>query len=187
MLAALAMMWQLAAEAGVRPLLNAIPMPRGRLASVALITVIAACGDAASRSSQGSDAVAGAPSQSVVGRWALVSLVRNGDDLTSRIAAAGAVRYYTFNANGTFRITLSDSVTETGTWSQDTTVLPRVFDHIPDVQGKPGPYVPGIFAIAGDTLTISLVGPNPDRRHPTQFRSVLADSSWLLVYRRASP
>lgn len=127
----------------------------------------------------------GVGSQSVVGRWALVSLVRNGEDRTSLLAAASAVRYYTFNVDGTFRIMLGDSATETGRWSQDTTVSPKIFDHLPDADGKPGPYVPGIFAIRGDTLTISLIGPNPERRHPTQFRSVLADSSWLLVSRRA--
>lgn len=69
----------------------------------------------------------------------------------------------------------------------DTTESPAFFDHIPDVDGKPGPYVPGIFAIDGDTLRISIVGPNPARRHPTQFRSSPDDSSWLLVFRRAAP
>ena len=156
-----------------------------RLASIALIAVSGACGDQPSRADQASTSARRSGSESVVGRWALVSLVRNGEDLTGRVKGA-AIRYYTFNADGTFRITLGDSVTETGTWSQDTTVSPKIFDHIPEVDGKPGPYVPGIFAIRGDSLTISLVGPNPGRRHPTQFRSVLADSSWLLVYHRAA-
>jgi uncharacterized protein (TIGR03067 family) len=125
-------------------------------------------------------------SQSVVGRWALITLVINGEDRTTRSATnTGVTKYYTFDANGRFRIASGDSVGETGTWSEDTTVSPKVFDHIPDVDGKPGPYVPGIFTIDGDTLKISIVAPNPARRHPTEFRSTPADGSWLLVFRRA--
>lgn len=156
-----------------------------RLVGVSLIATGGACGTPSIRTERALPEARSTASQSVVGRWALVSLVRNGEDLTNRVTGASAVRYYTFNVDGTFRITLGDSITETGKWSQDTTVSPRIFDHIPDVEGKPGPYVPGIFAIRGDTLTISIVGPNPERRHPTQFRSVLADGSWLLVYRRS--
>lgn len=154
------------------------------VAGAALIAAGGACNNKSPRADHALAAARSSSSQSVVGRWSLISLVRNGEDMSDRIRSAGAARYYTFNVDGTFRITLRDSATETGRWSQDTTVSPKVFDHIPDVDGKPGPYVPGIFAISGDTLTISLVGPNPARRHPTQFRSVLADSSWLLVFRR---
>ena len=100
-------------------------------------------------------------SESVVGRWSLVSLVRNGVDETSRsVTNAGGVVYYVFKADGTFRIELGDSVRETGTWSVDTTVSPRLFDHIPDADGRPGPYVPGIYSIAGDTLTICIRAPS---------------------------
>ena len=154
-------------------------------ASVTLFMTLSACGGGTLQ--QGATPRLRQPdvSQSMVGRWALVSLVRNGEDMTDRMRSAGVVSYYTFDADGTFRIVRGDSITETGTWSEDTTVSPKLFDHIPHVNGKTGPYVPGIFAIAGDTLTISLIGPNPERRHPTQFRSVLADHSWLLVYRRA--
>jgi hypothetical protein len=115
----------------------------------------------------------------------LVTLARNGEDQPGQSRANAAVVYYTFNADGTFRIVSADSVRETGTWSADTTVSPNVFDHVPDVDGKPGQYVPGIFVIDRDTLKISIIPPNPSRRHPTQFRSTPADSSWLLVFRRA--
>ncbi|MFN8583171.1 MAG: TIGR03067 domain-containing protein [Gemmatimonadaceae bacterium] len=123
-------------------------------------------------------------SKNLVGRWALVRLAINGKDLTNqRVTNAGAV-YYTFTADGRFRIVHGDSVSETGSWLVDTTASPAFFDHIPHVDGKAGPYVPGIFAIDGDTLRISIVAPNPTRRHPTEFRSSAADSSWLLVLRR---
>lgn len=157
-------------------------------ASIAIILATSACGRSASHQRSVSLANRPASSGSVVGRWALVSLARNGEDRTSPSTAnVGSVVYYTFNADGTFRITLADSVRETGTWSVDTAKSPKVFDHVPDVDGKPGRYVPGIFAIDGDTLKISILPPNPARRHPTQFRSSSTDSSWLLVFRRAAP
>ena len=155
------------------------------LAAVALIAVAGACAHKSSRADPTRPLAGSTSSKSVVGRWVLLSLVRNGEDLTDRVRRASASTYYTFNVDGTFRIMRGDSVAETGRWSQDTTSSPMTFDHIPDVDGNPGPYVPGIFAVSGDTLTVSLKGPNPQHRHPTQFRSILADSSWLLVYRRA--
>ena len=75
---------------------------------------------------------------------------------------------------------------ETGTWSADTAVSPKTFDHIPDVNGSPGPYVPGIYAIDRDTLRISILPPNPTNRRPTRFESTAADSSWLLVFTRVT-
>lgn len=118
----------------------------------------------------------------LVGRWDLVRLMRAGEDRTNPEAG---VRTYTFEADGTFRITRGETVVETGTWSQDTTARPMIFDHVPNVNGRPGRFVPGIFAIDGDSLVISILPPSPERRHPTQFRSVPEDRSWLLVYRRA--
>jgi uncharacterized protein (TIGR03067 family) len=110
--------------------------------------------------------------------------VRNGEDRTN---PAAGTRHYTFSDDGSFRITRGDSVLETGTWSQDTTARPRIFDHIPNVNGRPGQYIPGIFEISGDTLRISILPPNPQRRRPTQFRSSPEDRSWLLVYVREAP
>jgi uncharacterized protein (TIGR03067 family) len=156
------------------------------LASIALVLTMSACGGG---SSHQDPAPQSRPhgSQSVVGRWALVTLIRNGQDRTHRAGtSADEVVYYTFNAGGNFRIELADSVVETGTWSADTTVLPKIFDHIPDLNGSPGPYVPGIYAIDGNTLRISILPPNPSNRHPTRFESTAADSSWLLVFKRAA-
>ena len=106
----------------------------------------------------------------------------NGEDWKAR---TGAIAYYTLDSDGTFRITRGDSVLETGTWSQDTTVSPMIFDHNADHAGKPGPRMLGIFAITGDTLVVTITGPNPEGRRPTKCHSSLADSSWLLVYHRA--
>jgi len=154
------------------------------LASILLITVAGACGDHAPRGDHSSPAASSAGSRSMVGRWALDSIVVNGQDWTGG-ARTGAVAYYTLNGDGTFRITRGDSVLETGTWSQDTTVSPMIFDHNADHAGKPGPRMLGIFAITGDILVVTITGPNPEGRHPTTFHSALADSSALFVYHRA--
>lgn len=159
-----------------------------RLAFIGVILGTVACGVTPPPQGQARPASQGSGSRSIIGRWQLVTLLRDGEDRTNRGgASAAAVAFYTFNANGTFRIVLGDSIRETGTWSIDTTVSPTIFDHIPDVNGKPASYVaPGIFEINGDTLRISLVPPNPSRKHPTQFRSSPTDRSWLLVFRRAA-
>ena len=156
------------------------------LASFALVVTTSACWSGSSPQVPAARAAHPLGSQSVVGRWALLTLIRNGQDRTNRGGtSAGAVAYYTFNISGTFRIELGDSVMETGTWSANTTVSPKIFDHIPDVNGSPGPYVPGIYAIDGDTLRISILPPNPANKHPARFESTAADSSWLLIFKRA--
>lgn len=158
----------------------------GYFASFALVLTTSACGRGSSPQVPSPRSRQPDGSQSVVGRWALVTLLRNGQDRTNRGATSGgAIVYYTFNASGTFRIAQGDSVMETGTWSADTTVSPTTFDHTPDVNGSPGPYVPGIYAIDGDTLRISILPPNPANRRPTRFESTAADRSWLLVFKRA--
>lgn len=150
------------------------------LTGIVLITVVGACGDAFGGRDHGT--TGSASSRSIVGRWALDSLVINGKDFMAR---TGAVAYYALNSDGTFRITRGDSVLETGTWSQDTTVSPMTFDHNADHAGKPGPRMLGIFGFTGDTLVVAITGPNPEGRHPPTFHSALADSTWLLVYHRA--
>jgi len=152
----------------------------------ALLTAMIACAGSSPRPSPIPLSSPAYDSSSVVGRWALLSLVISGEDKLSRGGVRSGSVTYTFNADGTFRIELGDSVRETGAWSVDTTVSPKGFDHIPDVDGKPGPHVPGIYTIYGDTLKISIWSPNPANRRPTQFRSVAADRSWLLIFRRAA-
>lgn len=153
--------------------------------TAALVTM-AACGGTGSHRGNAAAAREATGSRSVVGRWALLSLSINGVDRPIPSATnPGSTVYYTFSADGRFRIVHGDSVRETGAWLVETSVTPAYFDHIPDVNGQPGPYVPGIFAIDGDTLRISIVAPNPARRHPTQFHSSATDSSWLLVMARA--
>src|SRR4026208_1994811 len=103
------------------------------LAGILLITVAGACGDQTQRGGHSSAGASSTSSRSIVGRWALDSFVINGEDWTKGMKARGTVAYYTLNRDGTFRITMGDSVLETGTWSQDTTTSPMIFDHIPNV------------------------------------------------------
>lgn len=161
-------------------------MRLGYIASFVAALTTNACGGGLSHGTPAPRSLRPVASQNIIGRWALLKLIRNGQDRTNRGAASpGPVAYYTFDVGGTFRIELGDSVVETGTWSADTTVSPKIFDHIPDADGRPGPHVPGIYTIAGDTLRISILPPNPAHRHPTRFESTAADNSWLLVFTRA--
>jgi len=161
-------------------------MRLGHVVSVAIVVTTTACARGASDRNLPPVSSPAITSQSLVGRWALVTLIRSGQDQTNRgPASARATAYYTFDLGGTFRIDVADSVRETGRWSVDTTVSPKTFDHVPDGQTLAGAYVPGIYAIDRDTLRISIRPPNAANRHPSRFESLATDSSWLLVFARA--
>jgi uncharacterized protein (TIGR03067 family) len=114
-------------------------------------------------------------------------MMRNGEDVTrGGVTQDGAVRYYTFKGDRTFLIQLGDSVTETGTWSIDTTVSPKNFDHIPDKDGRPGPLVPGIYEVGGDVLKISFLPPNAENKRPTQFAAAVSNGSFLFIMKRVA-
>lgn len=151
------------------------------------VTILAACGcgGASGDGRQVPSSGSASESSSIAGTWELIRRVKSGEEQPNR-GPNGEIAVYTLAADGTFHIALGDSTVETGTWTEDTTASPETFDHIPNVDGKPGPLVPGIFAIAGDTLTVSIRPPNAEGRHPTGFRSSPVDSSWLLVYTRAN-
>lgn len=157
------------------------------LAAAVVVSTAAACGMGQAPGSPAPQPSRSIGSPSLVGRWALVSLAIAGVDRTPPVAAgAKGVVYYTFNPDRTFRIELGDSVRETGAWSVDTTASPKWFDHIPDGPRGPGPPVPGIYRIDGDTLQVSIWPPNPANRRPTRFWSAASDSSWLLIFTRAA-
>lgn len=162
-------------------------MDRRYIAALALNLGMTACGANPPPQSTSSSSQPSAGPQAIVGRWALVAMMRNGVDVTSGgVTQDGAVRYYTFKGNRTFVIQLGDSVTETGTWSIDTTVSPKTFDHIPDKDGKPGPLVPGIYEVGGDVLKISILPPNADNKRPAQFEAAPSNGSFLFVMKRVA-
>jgi uncharacterized protein (TIGR03067 family) len=160
-------------------------MQRRYIAVLALDLAMTACGANAPPQSTAASPRPSPGSQAVVGRWALIAMVRNGEDVTKGgVTQDGAVRYYTFKDDQTFLIQLGDSVTETGTWAIDTTVSPKTFDHIPAKDGKPGPLVPGIYEVGGDVLKISFLPPNAENRRPTQFESTVPHGSFLFILKR---
>ena len=131
---------------------------------------------------------ASAASLAVVGRWALIAMVRNGEDVTrGGVTQNEATRYYTFKSDQTFLIQLGDSVTERGTWSTDTTASPKHFDHTPDQNGKPGPLVPGIYQVGSDVLKISFLPPNAGNKRPVQFEAAASNGSFLFIMKRIAP
>jgi uncharacterized protein (TIGR03067 family) len=160
-------------------------MQRRYIAALAFDLAMTACGANAPPQSTAASPRSSPASQAVVGRWALIALVRNGEDVTrGGVTQDGAVRYYTFKDDRTFLIQLGDSVTETGTWSIDTTVFPKTFDHTPAKDGRPGPLVPGIYEVGGDVLKISFLPPNAENKRPTQFEATVPNGSFLFILKR---
>jgi uncharacterized protein (TIGR03067 family) len=155
--------------------------------SVALNFAMTACAAKAGHQSAPVFVGASAASSAVVGRWALIAMVRNGEDVTrGGVTQNEPTRYYTFKSDQTFLIQLGDSVTETGTWSTDTTILPKHFDHTPDQNGRPGPLVPGIYQVGGDVLKISFLPPNAGNKRPAQFEATASNGSFLFIMKRVA-
>lgn len=126
------------------------------------------------------------PPNELVGRWALVSAMIDGEDVSKGgVTQTGPIRHYVFKADKTFVITVGDSVTETGTWSANPTVSPKIFDHTPKADTGQGPTVPGIYELGGDVLKISLLPPKSDPR-PTRFESKAANGSRIYIFKRVA-
>ena len=149
--------------------------------SLAALLVIAGGinGGALGKPSKGSD-----PSNELVGRWALVATLVDGEDVTKGgVTQPGPVRHYVFNKDKTFRITVGDSVTETGIWSTNPFVSPKIFDHTWNTGTGLGPTVPGIYELGGEVLKISILPPNTEPR-PTRFESKASNGSRIYIFKR---
>jgi len=104
----------------------------GRLAvSLILSTVLFACSilafpQASTNSNQREEL------KDIVGRWALIATLVDGDDTTKGgLTQNGTIRYYTFKPDHTFSITFGGETMETGTWSSNASASPKTFDHTP--------------------------------------------------------
>lgn len=125
-------------------------------------------------------------SDELVGRWALIAAIIDGEDVTKGgVTQAGEVVHYTFNADRTFVLALGDSVRETGTWSTDPTVSPKIFDHTWHSGTDPNPTVRGIYESGGGFLKISMLPPTAASR-PTRFESKAANGSRIYIFRRVA-
>lgn len=155
--------------------------------SVLVATIVLACGCGGSLNSgrQAPPPGSASGSSSIVGTGAVIRALRGGQEVPSPFPD-GRIMHYTLTADGTFRITAGDATLETGTWSVDTAATPMGFDHIPIVDGRPGPLVPGIYAIVRDTLTVCFLPATPGRQRPTELQSSPDDGAWLMVFTRVS-
>jgi len=135
-------------------------MPRNRRSRLALqVAALILVGHAQAQSSGTTIAPQVAPGE-VVGRWALIAVLRNGEDVTrSGATQGGPVSIYEFKADGTFSITRGESVLETGTWMANAMVTPRTLDHARHVDGQPGRLIPGIYEVGGGVLKICVLPP----------------------------
>jgi uncharacterized protein (TIGR03067 family) len=125
------------------------------------------------------------PPSELVGRWALIASIVDGEDITKAgITQAGAILQYTFKDDGTFIIAMGDSVRETGIWSTDATVSPKIFDHTWNTATGLGPMVHGIYESGGGILKVSMVAPTAVVR-PTTFESKAANGSRIYIFQRS--
>jgi uncharacterized protein (TIGR03067 family) len=155
----------------------------GRLAAavVLLVTLAPPVWAQSARTSESPDTV----SQELVGRWALVAVIVDGVDRTRHgVTQAGPVALFDLRADGTYTIGTNGSVAEHGTWSSDASVSPKNFDHARDVDGKPGPRVPGIYETDGDILKICMVAPSDSAQRPTAYEAKASNGSMIYILKR---
>jgi uncharacterized protein (TIGR03067 family) len=116
----------------------------------------------------------------------LIASIVDGEDVTKAgITQRGAILQYTFKEDGTFIIAVGDSVRETGIWSTDAAVSPKIFDHTWNTATGPGPMVHGIYESGGGILKLSMVAPTAPAR-PTTFESKVANGSRIYIFQRVS-
>ena len=122
----------------------------------------------------------------IVGRWADVAVIINGEDLPrGGVTQQGPVAYYTFNSDSTFMITVGDSIKERGKWFINSNASPKTFDHTDHLVDAPY-VVPGIYELGEDMFKICIWTPNKEMRRPTRFESKAENGSWILIFKRAS-
>ena len=160
-------------------------MFRGRrllLSSLAIALTLALNAQAQSSSPAGLREAAPAE---VVGRWALIATIRDAEDVTqSGVTQGGAVSVYDFKADGTFSITRGESVLETGTWAANGSVVPKTFDHIQSVGGRPGRLVPGIYETGGGVLKICFLPPSESSTRPAKCEAKPENGSRIYIMKR---
>lgn len=150
--------------------------------SLALVALALATGIRA----QSSSSLRGAEvSQEIVGRWALIATLRNSEDVTrTGVTQGGRVSIYDFRGDGTFTISVGDSAIETGTWTANARLVPKTFDHIPNVRGAQGPFIPGIYEAGGTVLKICLFPPSAARTRPAKCEANATNRSSIYIMQR---
>lgn len=126
----------------------------------------------------------GAPAE-IVGRWALVATIRNGEDVTQAgVTQVGDALVYDFKADGTFSITRGERVTETGAWAADDKTVPKTFDHRRHVNGQLARFIPGIYETGGDILKMCLFPPSEANTRPAKCEAKAENRSSIYLLKR---
>jgi uncharacterized protein (TIGR03067 family) len=121
----------------------------------------------------------------ILGRWALIAVLRNAEDVTRfGMTQDGPVSVYDFKSDGTFSIMRDSTVIETGTWSANASAAPKTFDHIPNVDGRPGRFVPGIYESGGGVLKICMLPPSESNARPTKCEAKPENRSRIYIMMR---
>lgn len=93
---------------------------------------------------------------------------------------------YDFKSDGTFTISLGEKVQETGTWSANATVTPKIFDHVPNLPNGRKPLVPGIYEVGGGALKMCLLPASEANTHPARCESLADNRSSIYIFTRAT-
>lgn len=130
--------------------------------------------------------VGGAPAE-IVGRWVLVAIIRNGEDVTQAgVTQVGDALVYDFQADGTFAITRGERIAETGTWAANEKAVPKTFDHRRYVGGQLGRFLPGIYETGGDVLKMCLFPPSDANTRPPKCEAKQENRSSIYIMKRAA-
>ena len=126
----------------------------------------------------------GAPAE-IVGRWVLIAIIRNGEDVTQAgVTQGGDAFVYDFKADGTFTISRGETIAETGTWAANDMAVPKTFDHRRYVGGQLGRFLPGIYETGGDVLKMCLFPPSESNTRPPKCESKQENRSSIFIMKR---
>jgi uncharacterized protein (TIGR03067 family) len=123
----------------------------------------------------------------LLGRWSLIAVIRDGEDTTRNGLTQGAVAaVYDFKSDGTFSIMVGEKTSETGTWSANATVVPKIFDHMPNLPNGKRPLVPGIYEVGGEAMKMCLLPASEANTHPTKCEARGANRSSIYIFKRSA-
>ena len=162
-------------------------MHLNRRAPVTVALLFLLCGASASTQSPALPKGPDAAPEELLGRWSLIAVIRDGEDVTQRGLTQGAVAAtYDFKRDGTFSITVGDKVTETGAWAANAASVPKIFDHVPNLPNGRRPLVPGIYEVGGDALKMCLLRASEANTHPTKCEARATNGSSIYIFKRAA-
>lgn len=156
--------------------------------SVATVVLVLSLGRAIAPAQSGPQPANDPHPAEVVGRWSLIAVIRNGEDVTRTGLTQGPVAaVYDFRSDGTFSIVFGDKIQETGMWSANATVTPKIFDHVPNLPNGRRPLVPGIYEVGGGALKMCLFPASEANTHPAKCEARAENRSSIYIFTRETP